>query len=113
MNKPEYHTDGRSPATFNETSPLDPGLFYQVNQFAEDMLQNERSGKISPLETANLLEENSLLAQYHLHEAEEEGKNQNDPTFRRWAIDVEAQIGFGLFFANKFRAGTAYAFSKE
>ncbi|MBO1005077.1 hypothetical protein [Pseudogracilibacillus auburnensis] len=108
--KPEYHTDGRTPPIFNEVSPLDPGLFYRINEFVDDVLQNTKSGKISPINVAEQLEYLSLQAKKYLYEAKSKIDDQNDITFRRWIIDIEAQIGIGLFFSYKFRAGTAYAF---
>lgn len=111
--KPAYHCDGREPATFNEVSPLDPELFYRVNEFAEDMIENRRTGKISPLETADILERFARSSQEYLIEAQEKISDERDPAFRRLAIDVEVQIGIGQFFANKFRAGTAYAFYEK
>jgi hypothetical protein len=108
--KPNYHCDGREPHTFNAVSPLDPALFYRVDEFADDMVQNQKQGKISPIQTADLLEDLALSAQNYLQEAKAKMNNQNDPKFQRWLIDIEAQIGLGLFFANKFRAGTAYEF---
>jgi len=109
-NKPEYHCDGREPAIFNAVSPLDPALFYRVDEFADDMVKDQKQGKISPVQTAALLEDLALAAQHHLQEAKLKVGNQKDPAFQRWQVDIEAQIGLGLFFANKFRAGTAYEF---
>lgn len=111
--KPEYHTDGREPHTFNAASPLDPALFYRIDEFADDMVNDEQKGKINPIQTAELLEELALKAKHYIDEAKKNANNLNEPSFRRWVIDVEAQIGLGLFFANKFRAGTAYAFFEK
>ncbi|MGP4038777.1 hypothetical protein ACTWP4_02535 [Gracilibacillus sp. D59] len=110
--KPANHCDGREPHTFNVASPLDPALFYRVDEYADDMMQNRKSGKISPLETANILEQLALSAEKHLQHVNR-SIDKSHPTFRRWAVDVETQIGLGLFFANKFRAGTAYAFYEK
>jgi hypothetical protein len=108
--KPNYHCDGREPHTFNAVSPLDPALFYRVDEFADDMVRNQKQGKISPIQTADLLEDLALTAQHYLQEAKGKIVNEDNPAFRRWLIDIEAQIGLGHFFANKFRAGTAYEF---
>jgi hypothetical protein len=108
--KPNYHCDGREPHTFNAVSPLDPALFYRVDEFADDMVRNQKQGKISPIQTADLLEDLALTAQHYLQEAKGKIDNEDNPAFRRWLIDIEAQIGLGHFFANKFRAGTAYEF---
>ena len=45
--KTEY-TDTPSPKTFGNTSPLDPQLFSRINDFADELLRGERSGKYSP-----------------------------------------------------------------
>lgn len=111
--KGPYHLDGREPHTFNVASPLDPALFYRIDEFAEDMAENKSSGKLSPLETANILEELALFSKQNLEEAKKRVENQEDASFRRWSIDIEAQIGLGQFFAYKFRAGTAYAFYEK
>ncbi|MFC0472512.1 hypothetical protein ACFFHM_19010 [Halalkalibacter kiskunsagensis] len=111
--KPAYHCDGREPATFNHVSPLDPGLFYRVDEFTEDMIKDQISSKISPIETANLLEEFASLATQHLSDATKAIGKHQEPSFRRLAIDVKVQSGLGLFFANKFRAGTAFAFFEK
>ncbi|MDQ0253321.1 hypothetical protein J2S74_000693 [Evansella vedderi] len=111
--KPEYHCDGRHPDTFNVASPLDPELFYRIDEFTEDMMNNQKSSKISPIETAAILEDLAKSAKQNLVKANELIKDKRDPSFRRLAIDVEVQIHMGLFFANKFRAATAYAFYEK
>jgi hypothetical protein len=79
------YTDTPSPHTFGNTSPLDPQLFSRINDFADELLGGERSGKYSPVEVAQWLEE--LAAQSGGH-----------------AIPA----GVGRFFAAKFRAGVLY-----
>jgi hypothetical protein len=78
-----HYSDTPAPKTFGNTSPLDPQLFYRINDFADDLLKGERSGKYSPVEVAQWLED---LA----------GK----------ALPMEA--GLGRFFAAKFRSGVLF-----
>jgi hypothetical protein len=82
--KIEY-TDTPSPHTFGNTSPLDPQLFSRINDFGDDLLGGQRSGKYSPVEVAQWLED--LAGQSGEH-----------------AIPA----GIGRFFAAKFRAGVLY-----
>jgi hypothetical protein len=82
--KTEY-TDTPSPHTFGNTSPLDPQLFSRINDFADELLSGERSGKYSPIEVAQWLE---------------------DLASQSGGDSIPA--GIGRFFAAKFRAGVLY-----
>ena len=79
---------------FGNVSPLDPQLFSRINDFADELLKGERSGKYTPIEVAQWLED--LAASVH------PVKN------RRVDIDLAIQAGLGKFFAAKFRAGVLY-----
>lgn len=92
--KTEY-TDSPSPKIFGNTSPLDPQLFSRINDFAGELLQGDRSGKYSPIEVAQWLEDLAGVAK--------------PVKSRRVNIDVAIQCGLGAFFAAKFRAGVLYA----
>jgi hypothetical protein len=91
--KTEY-TDTPTPKTFGNTSPLDPQLFSSINDFTGELLKGERSGKYSPIEVAQWLEDLAGATQ-----------SRKD---RRVDIDVAIQSGLGRFFAAKFRAGVLY-----
>lgn len=93
--KTEY-TDTPAPKIFGNTSPLDPQLFLSVNEFVEELLHGERSGKYSPIEVAQWLEDLSAAAQ------RQPARN------RRVNIDVAIQSALGRFFAAKFRAAVLY-----
>jgi hypothetical protein len=93
--KTEY-TDTPSPKTFGHTDPLDPQLFSRIDDFAGELLKGERSGKYSPIEVAQWLEDLATTAAQPV-------------TDRRAAIDVAIQSGLGVFFAAKFRAGVLYS----
>ena len=89
------YTDTPSPKIFGNTSPLDPQLFSRISDFADELLAGERSGKYSPIEVAQWLED--LAAAVH------------PVKDRRMDIDIAIQAGLGRFFAAKFRAGVLYA----
>jgi hypothetical protein len=92
--KTEY-TDTPSPKTFGNTSPLDPQLFSRIDDFSGELLKGERSGRYSPIEVAQWLEDLAAAAR--------------PVNRRRVDIDVAIEAGVGRFFAAKFRAGVLYA----
>jgi hypothetical protein len=92
--KTEYG-DTPSPKVFGNTSPLDPQLFSRINDFAGELLKGERSGKYSPIEVAQWLEDLARAAQ--------------PVKDYRMDVDIAIQSGLGKFFAAKFRAGVLYA----
>jgi hypothetical protein len=93
--KTEY-SDTPTPKTFGNTSPLDPQLFSRINDFAAELLRGERSGKYSPIDVAQWLENLSAIA-------------AKPVKARTVDIDVAIQSGLGKFFAAKFRAGVLYS----
>jgi len=98
------YTDSPTPRTFCNVSPLDPQLFSRIADFAEEMLKGKRSGKYSPIEVAQWLEDLAAAAEKELDNAGE----RESAEFRRLIIDVKLQIALGRFFAAKFRSGVLY-----
>lgn len=103
-----YDFDTQDPYTFGSSSPFDPVLIYKISEFAEDVLNGKRKGKYSPLEVADIMEQLADSALSHLAEAKAQIADPQQPSFRRWAVDVEIMAGIGHFFAHKFRAGLAF-----
>lgn len=101
--------DSPAPRTFGNVSPLDPQLFARINDFANEMLKGERSGKYSPLEVAQRVDEFASAAEKALVKAGQ----PDSAELRRLAIDVNLQIGLGRFFAAKFRSGVLYALHEQ
>jgi hypothetical protein len=95
--------------TFGLTSSLDPELFYQVDEYAEDLLKGNVDYKFTPIDSASRLKGWADGAERHLEAAASQIDDPQSPVFRRLAIDVRAQIGLGRFFARKFQAALAYA----
>ena len=106
-----YH-DTPAPKVFGNVSPIDPQLFSRINDFAEDLLKGERSGKYSPVEVAQWLEDMADKASAQLAEAEKK-TNTTTPEFRRMSADVKIQIGLARFFAEKFRSGVLYSIYQQ
>jgi hypothetical protein len=103
------YSDSPTPRTFCNVSPLDPQLFSRTIDFAEEMLNGKRSGKYSPIEVAQWLEDAADSAEADLAKAGE----QESAEYRRIKIDVTLQIGLGRFFGSKFRSGVLYAIHQK
>jgi hypothetical protein len=105
---PGPYRDTPVPRVFGNVSPLDPQLFATINDFADDLLKGEATGKYSPVEVAQWLEDYADEAARSLAKAEQLSTGKSRPEYRRMAIDVGIQAGLGRFFAAKFRAGVLY-----
>jgi len=105
---PGPYTDSPSPRVFGTVSPLDPQLFYRINDFADDLLNGELNGKYTPIEVAWWLEEYAATASISLARAKAHATKKASPEYRRLAIDVAVAADLGRFFAAKFRAGVLY-----
>jgi hypothetical protein len=103
------YTDTPSPRRFGTVSPFDPELFARVDDFAEELLKQGRSGKYSPVNVAQWLEDFAQTSDKRLAQAEAELGGGAGPEFRRLALDVAIQSGLGRFFAGKLRSGVLWA----
>jgi len=101
---PNPYGDTPSPKTFQNVSPLDPQMFSGMGEFADELL-SERSGRYSPVEVAQWLEDFAHAVGRDLAQA---GKPTSED-FLRLSIDAEIQAFLGLFFAAKFRSGVLFA----
>jgi len=102
------YTDTPAPRVFGNVTALDPQLFSRINDFADQMLKGERSGKYSPIEAAVWLEDWATAATKGLAQAEKQVSRRTRPEYRRLAIDVAMEADIGSFFAAKFRSGVLY-----
>jgi hypothetical protein len=107
------YTDTPSPRVFGNVSPMDPQLFVSINDFAKELLKGERSGKYTPVETAQWIEDYAEAAAKSLTQAKAVAEKQNKPEFRRMAIDVAMQVELGRFFGAKFRSGLLYGIFEQ
>jgi len=103
------YTDTPAPRVFGNVSPLDPQLFSRIEDFAAELLAAEHSGKYSPIEVAQWLEDLADTSAKNLEQAEARASNKSGAEFRRMSVDVSLQIGLGRFFAGKFRSAVLYA----
>jgi hypothetical protein len=102
------YSDTPAPKVFGNVSPLDPQLFSRPNDFADEFLSGKRSGKYSPIEVAQWLDDYADAAAKHLAEGAAQLKDKENAEYRRLATDVSVQAGLGHFFAAKFRAAVLF-----
>jgi hypothetical protein len=108
--KPEGHPyrDTPEPKVFNTVSPLDPATFSSIEEHAESVTLGKTDPRYSPIDVAGWLDSFAQTAETSLKEADEMG-DQGEAAFWRMAVDIAIQAGIGRFFAEKLRAGVAYA----
>ncbi len=105
---PGPYTDTPTPRVFGTVSPLDPQLFYRIDDFADDLLEGERSGKYTPIEVAHWIESYAAAATASLARADSRATEKGRPEYRRLTIDIAVAADLGRFFGAKFRAGVLY-----
>ena len=105
--------DTPSPKVFGNVSPMDPQLFSTINDFAKELLKGERSGKYSPIEYAQWVEDFADATDKHLAQAGDLAKGKRGPEYRRMAVDVAMVAGLGRFFGAKFRSGVLYSIFEQ
>jgi hypothetical protein len=97
------------PKVFGSVSPLDPQLFSTIDEYVRDLLAEKHSGKYSPVQVAQWIDDLADAAAARLGEAGGQASAKANQAFLRAAVDIRAQIGIGRFFAAKFRSGALYA----
>jgi hypothetical protein len=106
---PGPYGDSMPPKVFSHASPFDPQLFTLMDEFADELLGSTKSGKYSPIQVAQWIEDYASEAQRYLKQANVTTNKKDTPEYRRLTIDVTIQIGLGKFFAARFRSGVLYS----
>ncbi len=107
------YSDTPQPRVFGNVSPTDPQLFLSINDYAKELVNSSRSGKYSPVEAAQWIEDYCDTAASALAKAETAFSDKNKPEFRRMVIDLHIVIGLGRFFAAKFRSGVLFGIYQQ
>lgn len=101
--------DTELPKIFGNISPMDPQLFQSPNECAEAYLSGTLTGKYTPVEVAQWLENMAADASENIQKARSQaGSASSKPNFRRIEEDVHILIGLAQFFAAKLRSGVAW-----
>src|SRR5258708_9981845 len=80
--------DTPAPKVFGNVSPLDPQLFSRINDFADELLIGEQSGKYSPLEVAQWTDHLADAALKYLIESAGQVPDKQLADYLRLAADV-------------------------
>jgi hypothetical protein len=101
--------DTRLPALFGNVSTFDPELFQSPDEYAEALVGGSATGKYSPLEAAQWLEDIAATATTHLASARKQlGAAAGKASFRRVEEDVLIQSAIATFFADRFRSAVLW-----
>ena len=100
--------DAQEPRVFGNASPFDPALFLSIDEYAEELLDGNSSGKYSPLEVAQWIEDFAAAARAALALAETSASGRSTAAYRRMKVDIQIQAGLGEFFGAKFRSGMLF-----
>jgi hypothetical protein len=107
--RPNPYGDSPAPKTFQHASPHDPQLFSTGAEHADELLKGERSGKYSPIDVAQWLED---LASGVVKDLAPIAR-ATSPETRRLRIDAQMLALLGRFFGAKFRAGVLYSIHEK
>jgi hypothetical protein len=110
---PVPYGDTAQPKRLGTVSPLDPELFSTIEEHVGELLKSPRSGKYSPVEVAQWLEDSAAVADRELGTAVARTPSRNAPEFRRVEEDVRIQIGLGRFFAAQLRSGVLFEIYRQ
>jgi hypothetical protein len=103
------YSDTPAPKRLGTVSPLDPEFFLGIDEFADELLGDTRTGKYSPAWVAAQLDDAAERSTTFLRKAKARSRDARSADFRRMEIDAAIQAGLGEFFAAKFRAGVLFA----
>src|SRR5262249_20618818 len=106
--KPIPFDDTPDPKRFGTVSPLDPQLFYGIDECADAALSGKLAAKYSPYWVAAELESLAAQTEDQASAAQSKATDAQAPAFRRFAVDAAMQAGLGRFFAAKLRAGVLF-----
>lgn len=107
-----YWWDTPRPTNWGAASPLDPTLFYGVDDYVHDALAGALSGRYTPLEVAEWLEALATEGRSGI-DAIESVADRADPQVRRTLVDLRVLVQLARFFAGKFRSAVEYAFHQR
>ena len=100
--------DSPQPRVFGTVSPLDPKLFYTINDYVDDLISGSLNGRYSPVEVATWIETFAATGCKALSTADAVATGRRTAAYRRAKVDILMQAGLGDFFAAKLRSGVLF-----
>lgn len=110
---PGPYSDSPKPVLFHTASSFDPPMFSRMTESAAELLGGNKSGRYSPLDVAQWLDEHAAAAEKCWTDANVSIAKKEAPEYRRLAVDLSLQIRLGEFFATRFRSGVLFAIYEQ
>jgi len=107
-----YHIEKER--TYQSAEPGDPGLFYSIDDYVKDVLNNDIKRKINPVQLAALydtLSNNTLNALAKVSEADIPKVYLKE--FKTNKIDIQITVALANYHAHKIKAATDVVFYQE
>lgn len=101
------YRDTPEPKRFGTVSPADPRFFLSIDEYADELLRDQRGARYSPVEVAGWLEQLAQDSEANL--ATVDAIAGKTAAFTQWSVDIAIQNNLGRFFAAKLRAGVLFA----
>jgi hypothetical protein len=102
--------DTRKPRIFGNVRPLDPQLFYRINEYVDDLLNGRLSGKYTPLEVAAWL---GTLVDDASRPIASLSSPPRSAVYRRFKTDAQILSGLGSYMSLKLRCGILFEFHER
>ena len=99
--------------TFGICNPSDTALFYRVDDYVSDYLDNRLAAKYSPVTLKEWFLNIGSSALEKMEAAEQILSDPPSAEFRATRIDIIAQANLALFFGYKMEAATHFGFYRE
>lgn len=105
--RPHPYVDTPRPRRAGTVSALDPEVFSSASEFVDEVLLNDRSGRISPLRVARWLSDLADDAARRI-DAVERTADERALDARGWVVETRILAALGRFFAGKLDATVWY-----
>ena len=99
--------------TFDSCNPSDTAMFYRVDQYVSDYLENRLIARYDPITVKSWFSDIGSPALEELRKAEGTIANPEDAEFRAIRVDVVVQAKLALFFGHKIEAAVQFGFYRE
>ena len=109
LNKPA-HYDFQSDITYGTSEPSDHGLFYGIDEYADDITSGKLAGKYSPLQVADWLDELARETEAGLEYSENLIGEKRCSEYLAMRVDLSMLCDFARYHAEKMRSALALAF---
>ncbi|WMJ86261.1 hypothetical protein [Anaerocolumna sp. MB42-C2] len=109
LNKTEDY-DYQKDITYGSTEPSDHGLFYGIDEYAYALVRGEFSGKYSPVQYSEWLDDLAHQVENSLVLLKEFDGNQDKAEYLAMITDLTMLIEFSRYHAYKIKAALALAY---